>query len=93
LLDRSWIFSHGYREDVCPRNICPDYYILNNGDSNSWLSNDVDRAVRLLFLGILVLVLLLMVIDYFNGYVRAHSLGIAAQIKIMGELSLVYSGL
>jgi hypothetical protein len=34
--------------------------------------------VRLLFLGILVLVLLWMVIDYFNGRVRARSLGIAA---------------
>jgi hypothetical protein len=27
-----------------------------------------------------------MVIDYFNGCTRAHSLGIAAQMKIMGEL-------
>jgi hypothetical protein len=40
----------------------------------------------------LVLVLLPMVIDYFNGYARAYSLGIAAQIKIMGEPSLVFSG-
>jgi hypothetical protein len=31
----------------------------------------------LLFTGILVLILLLMVIDYFNGCVRARSLGIA----------------
>jgi hypothetical protein len=34
-----------------------------------------------------------MVIDYFNGYARAHSLGTAAQIKIMGEPSLVFTGL
>jgi hypothetical protein len=40
----------------------------------------------------LVLVLLPMVIDYFNGCTRAHSLGIAAQIKIMGEPSLVFLG-
>jgi hypothetical protein len=40
-----------------------------------------------------VLVLLPMLIDYFNGYARAHSLGIAAQIKIMGEPSLVFTGL
>jgi hypothetical protein len=33
-----------------------------------------------------------MVIDYFNGCARARSLGIAAQIKIMGEPSLVFSG-
>jgi hypothetical protein len=34
-----------------------------------------------------------MLIDYFNGYARARSLGIAAQIKIMGEPSLVFTGL
>jgi hypothetical protein len=33
-----------------------------------------------------------MAIDYFNGCARAHSLGIGAQIKIMGEPSLVFSG-
>jgi hypothetical protein len=56
-------------------------------------SNDIELIVRLLFPGILVLVLLSMVIDYFNGYARVHGLGIAAQIKIMGEPSLVFSGL
>jgi hypothetical protein len=44
------------------------------------------------FPGILVLVPLPMVIDYFNGCTRAHSLGIAAQIKIMEESSLVFLG-
>jgi hypothetical protein len=34
-----------------------------------------------------------MLIDYFNGCARARSLGIAAQIKIMGEPSLVFTGL
>jgi hypothetical protein len=34
-----------------------------------------------------------MLIDYFNRRARARSLGIAAQIKIMGEPSLVFSGL
>jgi hypothetical protein len=38
-----------------------------------------------------VLVLLSMMIDYFNGRVRARSLDIAAQIKIMREPSLVFS--
>jgi hypothetical protein len=33
-----------------------------------------------------------MVIDYFNGCAHAYSLDIAAQIKIMGEPSLVFSG-
>jgi hypothetical protein len=32
-----------------------------------------------------------MVIDYFNGCVRARSLGTAAQIKSMGEPSLVFT--
>jgi hypothetical protein len=32
-------------------------------------------------------------IDYFNGCARARSFGIAAQIKIMGEPSLVFIGL
>jgi hypothetical protein len=40
-----------------------------------------------------VLVLLPIWIDYFNGYARARSLGIAARIKIMGEPSLVFTGL
>jgi hypothetical protein len=50
-------------------------------------------AVRLFFPSILVWVLLPMVIDYFNGCMRACSLGIAAQIKIMGEPLLIFSGL
>jgi hypothetical protein len=32
-------------------------------------------------------------IDYFNGCARAYGLGIAAQIKIMGEPTLVFIGL
>jgi hypothetical protein len=40
-----------------------------------------------------MLVLLPMVIDYFNSCVRARSLGTAAQIKIMGELSLSFIGM
>jgi hypothetical protein len=90
--DRSWIFSHGCREEYYPRNNFSGCCVLDNGDSCSRLPRDVDQAIRLLFPGILVLVLLPMVIDYFNGYVRACSLSIAAQIKIMGEPSLVFSG-
>jgi hypothetical protein len=41
----------------------------------------------------LALVLLPMLIDYFNGCARARSLGIAASIKIMGEPSSVFTGL
>jgi hypothetical protein len=39
-----------------------------------------------------VLVLLPILIDYFNDYTRARSLDIAAQIKIMEEPSLVFTG-
>jgi hypothetical protein len=34
-----------------------------------------------------------MSIDYFNNCARTNSFGIAAQIKIMGEPSLVFTGL
>jgi hypothetical protein len=40
----------------------------------------------------LLLVLLSMVIDYFNGYTCTRSLDIVAQIKIMEEPLLVFSG-
>jgi hypothetical protein len=86
------MFSHGCCEEYYPRNYFHGCYVLDNGDLCSRLPIDVDQAVRLLFPGILVLVLLPMMIDYFNGFARARSLGIAAQIKIMGEPSLVFSG-
>jgi hypothetical protein len=88
-----WIFSHGCCEEYYPRNICLGCYVLDNGDSCSRFSNDVDQAVRLLFPDIIVLVLLPMVIDYRHGCARARSLGITALIKIMREPSLVFSGL
>jgi hypothetical protein len=91
--DRFWIFSLGCREENYPCSICPDDYILDNGDSYPRLPSDVDQVVQLFCLDILVLVLLPMWIDYFNGYARAHSLGIAAQIKIMGEPPLIFTGL
>jgi hypothetical protein len=80
-LDRFWIIFPGCREEGYPCNICPDCYVFNNGDSYSRLSSDVDKAVRFLFPEILVLVLLLMSYDCFNGCVRARILGIMALIK------------
>jgi hypothetical protein len=91
--DRSWIFSHGRREEYYPRNNFPGCYILDNGDSYSQFPSDVDQVVQLFRPDMLVLVLLPMLIDYFNGYACARSLGIAAQIKIMGEPLLVFTGL
>ena len=90
--DRFWIFCRCCREEDYPRSFCPGCYVLDNGDSYSRLSIDDDKASRLLFPDILVLVLLPMLYDCFNGCVRARSLGIAAQ-KIMGELSSVSTGL
>jgi hypothetical protein len=42
----------------CPCNICPGYYVLDNGDSYPQASapSDVNQAVQLLFFGILLLV-------------------------------------
>ena len=67
LPDRFWIFSHSCREEDYPRNI-PVCYVLDNGDSSFRLSGDVDQAVRFIFSEILVLVLLPMLVDYFNGW-------------------------
>jgi hypothetical protein len=57
----------------------------------SRLPSDVDQVVRLFCPDILVL--LPMLIDYFNGCTHARSLGIVAQIKIMKKLLLVFIGL
>jgi hypothetical protein len=91
--DRSWIFSHGRREEYYPRNNFSGCYVLDNGDSYSRLPSDVDQVVWLFCPNVLVLVLLSMLIDCFNGCVHARSLGIVAQIKIIGEPSLVFTGL
>jgi hypothetical protein len=88
-----WSFSPRCREEDYPRNIFPDCYVLDNGDSYTLLSNDVNQTVRSLFPGILVLVLSPMWIDYFNDCVRARSLDIAAQIKNMGAPLLVFAGI
>jgi hypothetical protein len=58
----------------------PGCYVLNNGDLYTRLSNSVNQAVRSLFRGILVLVLLPILFNYFNGCARARSFSIAAQI-------------
>ena len=87
--DRFWNFYQDCQEEDSPCNFYPGCYVFDNGG----LSSDVDKAIRLLFPGILVLVLLPMLVDYFNGCVRSRSLGTAAQIKIMGEPSLVFTGL
>jgi hypothetical protein len=47
--DRSWIFSHGCLGEYCPRNFCPGCYVLDNGESCSRLSSDVEKVVRLIF--------------------------------------------
>jgi hypothetical protein len=89
--DRFWIFSLGRREENYPCSICPGGYIIDNGDSYPRLPSGGDQVVRLFCPDILVLILLPIWIDYFNGYARARSLGIAARIKIMGEPSLVFT--
>jgi hypothetical protein len=83
----------GCREGVCPPNIYLGYYVLDNGDSYSRIPNNIDQVVWFIFPEILVLILLPMLDYYSNGCVRARSLSIAAKIKIMGELSLVFTDL
>jgi hypothetical protein len=79
--NQSRSFSHGRCDEYCPCNIWPDCYIFDNGDSYSWLARNIDKAVRLLFPGILVRVRLPMVIDYFNGCARARSLALRLKLK------------
>jgi hypothetical protein len=81
----------GCREEVFPRNIYPGCYVLDNGDPYSRPASDIDQAVRFVFPGILVVVLLPMLDDYSNGCAHARSIDTA--IKIMGEPSLVFTGL
>jgi hypothetical protein len=93
LPDQSWMISVGCGEEVCPRNIYPGCYVLDNDESYSRLPGDIDQAVRFVFPEILVLVLLPILDDYSNGCARARSLGTTAKIKIMREPSLVFTGL
>jgi hypothetical protein len=53
-------------------------YILDNGDSYSCLPSDVDKIVRFLFSSIFLLVLLPMLVGYFNGCMHARRFGITA---------------
>jgi hypothetical protein len=87
------VFSHGCCEEDYPRNICPGCYVLDNGESYTRLSSDIDQAVRSLFPEIFVMVLSPMLVDYFNGCVRACRLGIAAQIKNMGAPLLEFTSI
>jgi hypothetical protein len=67
--DRLWIFSLGRHEENYPCNT--GCYVLDNGGSYSRIPSDVDQVVRLFCPVILLLVLLSMLIDYFNGCARA----------------------
>ena len=87
-----FFFLHYCHEQQCPRNICPGCYVLDNGVSFPQLSSDIDQAVRLLFPEVLVLVLLSMLVGYFNGCAVRVTLVLQLKIKITGELSLLFTG-
>ena len=55
--------------------------------------SNVDQSVRLLFPKILVLILLSMLVDYFNGYAVRVVLALRLKIKIIGKSLLVFTGL
>jgi hypothetical protein len=88
-IDLGSFLMHGCRKEYYPRNNFLGCYVLDNGYS---CSQQRRPDCSITFPGILVLVVLPIVIDYFNGCTRARSLGIASQIKIMGELLLIFSG-
>jgi hypothetical protein len=71
-------------EDVCPHNICPGCYVLDNSDSYSPVFGDVGQVVQLLFPDILVLILLLMMIDYLKMDARVH-VSLAWRLKRLWE--------
>jgi hypothetical protein len=77
--DRLWILSPSCCKEGYPYNIYPNYYIFDNGDSYFRLPSNVDKVVWMLFTKILVLELFPMLHD--NGYARARSVGIVAQIR------------
>jgi hypothetical protein len=80
----------GFCKEVFPRNIYLGCYVFDNCDSYSWLGSDVNQAIQFVLSRILVLVLLPMLDEYSNGYVRTYSLGTVAKIKSMEEPSLVF---
>jgi hypothetical protein len=94
-VERLQLSMYGHSDLASPDQFCifSHCYVLDNGDSYCWLSRDVDKAGQLLFPEILVLVLFPMWMYYFNGCVHALNLVIAAQIEIMRELLLVFTGL
>ena len=63
-------------------NICSGCYVLDKCDSYPRLSSDVDQAVRLFFLEVLVLVLLPMLLDYFNSFVVRVALALDSKLKL-----------
>jgi hypothetical protein len=79
-------FSLGRCEENYPRSIYPGGYIPDNGDSYPRLPSDVDQVVQFFCSHILVLLLLPMWINYFNGCPHARSLDIAAQTKLWENL-------
>jgi hypothetical protein len=87
-LDQYWIFLM-----VAARSIVLAIFVQLLRHSYSRLASDIDKAVWLLFPAKLVLILLSMTIDCFNIYVCSRSLSIASQIKILGECTLVFTGL
>ena len=86
-------FSHGCREEDCPRNICPDYFVLDNGDSFSRLPMTSTKLYGCLSLKYQwwyscrcwLITLMAMCVH--------KVLPLQLKIKIMGEPSLVFTGL
>jgi hypothetical protein len=74
--------SDGCHEEVCPRNIHPSCYVLDNGDSYCQLHNDMGQAVQFIFPTILVLIQFQMLVDCFKGCI----VGITTQNQNYGRI-------
>jgi hypothetical protein len=61
-------------------------YIFENGGSYSHPPNDVDKAVQLLFLEILMVVLLLMLVDYLMVARMHTTLSLQLKLKVWENL-------
>jgi hypothetical protein len=87
LSDRFWMVSDGCRGEVCHCKFVLDCYVLVNVVSCSWNPLIPTMLLKFVFPGILVVILLLMLVDCFIGYVARETLILQLKIKIMEKPS------
>jgi hypothetical protein len=83
LPDQSCMSFFGCCMEICSCNIYLGCYVLDNSDLYFRLPNDVNHAIMFVFPKILVLILLLMLDNYFNECTRARRICTMAKTKTM----------